>query len=195
MSLTHSSGGTYLAVDAIKVALLELGYEDLHELEDALKSTVEEFLSSLPHVELLEVDGKKVIRSKPENSLKAKEIQPGSPQKLVFQVSKREDLQVTCLKTPEATIQIPELEFEIGADEHRVIDTIWNHISKAIFNLSVHISIESPEMNNERRESIQETIDALSGCLDVDTPFTWVVLDPTGKCEIHPDTNVHTLPL
>lgn len=42
------------------------------------------------------------------------------------------------MKAKNAVIEIPELEFEIAASGKRVIDTVYNHISGAIFELTRH---------------------------------------------------------
>ena len=47
-------------------------------------------------------------------------------------------------QAPSAVISIPELEFEIGADQKRHIDTIYNHIGAAILNLGRYVAQASP---------------------------------------------------
>ena len=42
---------------------------------------------------------------------------------------------------PGAMAEIPELEFEIGADHKRRVDSIYNHIGGAIFNLERHVEM------------------------------------------------------
>ena len=36
---------------------------------------------------------------------------------------------------PGAFVEIPELEFEIGADHKRRVDSVYNHVGASIFNL------------------------------------------------------------
>jgi hypothetical protein len=45
------------------------------------------------------------------------------------------------MKSPNAWIEVPELEFEISASGKRVIDTVYNHISGAIFELTRHAAL------------------------------------------------------
>lgn len=42
------------------------------------------------------------------------------------------------MKGPNAWIEVPELEFEIAASGKRVIDTVYNHVAGAIFELTRH---------------------------------------------------------
>ncbi len=46
-----------------------------------------------------------------------------------------------CLKSPHATVEIPELEFEISADGKKRIDSLYNHIAQAVFNLGNHVQV------------------------------------------------------
>jgi hypothetical protein len=45
-----------------------------------------------------------------------------------------------CLKSEWATIEIPELEFELSADGKRHTDSIYNHIASAVYNLGNCVS-------------------------------------------------------
>eukprot|EP00959_Pyramimonas_sp_CCMP1952_P232465 4858084-Pyramimonas_sp.AAC.1 len=58
-AIYQSQPTAWLPVESIGMMLThELGYEDVEEFEDALKSTFSQFLAALPHIELQEVDGK-----------------------------------------------------------------------------------------------------------------------------------------
>jgi len=57
---------------------------------------------------------------------------------LAFQVQTRRDLWRVCHKSPHARIELPALEFEISADGRRAVDTLYNHIARAVFNLTSH---------------------------------------------------------
>eukprot|EP00976_Prorocentrum_cordatum_P053956 1088102-Prorocentrum_minimum.AAC.3 len=60
-AIYQSQPTAWLPVESIGMMLThELGYEDVEEFEDALKSTFSQFLAALPHIELQEVDGKEV---------------------------------------------------------------------------------------------------------------------------------------
>ena len=73
---------------------------------------------------------------------------------------------------------MPHLEFEIGCTQKRTIDTIYNHITTAIWNLSQHM--RQPGVPEEHKANILTTVDELNKCLDVEEPFTLIVDDPTG---------------
>lgn len=55
--------------------------------------------------------------------------------KMTVKISSTADLWRTCYKSPYATIEIPELEFEFSADGKRHTDSIYNHIGSAVYNL------------------------------------------------------------
>jgi hypothetical protein len=40
-------------------------------------------------------------------------------------------------------VEIPELEFEISADGKKRIDSLYNHIAQAVFNLGNHVQVGS----------------------------------------------------
>jgi hypothetical protein len=46
------------------------------------------------------------------------------------------------LKSPMARLEIPELEFEISADGKKKVDSLYNHLASAIFNLGNHVRLE-----------------------------------------------------
>lgn len=97
-----------------------------------------------------------------------------------FPIKTREDLQVVCVKSPSATVTIPEIEFSIGNDGKRAIDTIYNHIGQALFQLEFYSSHCEPE----KKEAVLSTVNQLRQCLDLDFEWTWVVEDPSGMSEI-----------
>jgi hypothetical protein len=61
--------------------------------------------------------------------------------KMTVQVASTADLWRVCLKSKWATIEIPELEFEISADGKRHTDSIYNHIASAVYNLGNYVSV------------------------------------------------------
>lgn len=62
------------------------------------------------------------------------------PVKMTVKVNSTTDLWRVCLKSKWATIEIPELEFEISADGKRRTDSIYNHIASAVYNLGNYVS-------------------------------------------------------
>jgi hypothetical protein len=54
---------------------------------------------------------------------------------MTVKINSTADLWRTCYKSPHATIEIPELEFEFSADGKRHTDSIYNHIGAAVYNL------------------------------------------------------------
>ena len=164
----------------------ELGYEDEDEFEDALKGTFRSFCEAMPHVEVRErADGSCEMR------LKVVTNRSTTPRKLVMKMESRSELYTVCLKAPDAKIEIPELEFEIGADSKVHVDTIYNHIGAAILNLGRYVA-QAPEsqLDDERRNKIVDTITLLNILLDVERPWTFIVHDPSGQSEFKPDDKV-----
>ena len=99
--------------------------------------------------------------------------------RMVCRVESRSDLYRVCFKAPDARVEIPELEFEIGADQKNRIDTIYNHIGAAILNLGRYVAQASPaELNDDNRNKIVDTITLLNILLDVERPWTFIVHDP-----------------
>ena len=165
----------------------ELGYEDKDEFEDALKGTFEEFCRTLPHLEVREKDGGE---SRCEMRLRVDDREE-RPMRMVCRVESRSDLYRVCFKAPDAKVEIPELEFEIGADQKNRIDTIYNHIGAAILNLGRYVAQASEaELNDDNRNKIVDTITLLNILLDVEKPWTFIVHDPKGKSEFKPTEGV-----
>jgi hypothetical protein len=54
-------------------------------------------------------------------------------------ITSTQDLWRVCLKSKWARIEIPELEFEISADGKRHVDSIYNHIASAVYNLGNYV--------------------------------------------------------
>ena len=71
---------------------------------------------------------------------------------------------------PGAMAEIPELEFEIGADHKRRVDSIYNHIGGAIFNLERHVEMlgEDGEQASRERQGIMDVCDELRKVLDME---------------------------
>uniref|UniRef100_A0A7S0QV38 ZPR1 jelly-roll domain-containing protein n=1 Tax=Pyramimonas obovata TaxID=1411642 RepID=A0A7S0QV38_9CHLO len=189
-AIYQSQPTAWLPVESIGMMLThELGYEDLDEFHDALKCTFSQFLESLPHIEIQEVDGKEKFRVKPPPPPEARGGKVST-----LRMTSRQDLWRVCLKSPNATASIPEIEFEIGADSKRHIDSVYNHVAGAIFNLSQYVSSHTG-MPNEDREKIAATVDQLSQLLDMQQPWTWVISDPDGMSEFKPSAGVEVTPL
>eukprot|EP00961_Rhodomonas_salina_P272565 3683112-Rhodomonas_salina.3 len=190
----QSAGDAWMSADsAMKMMCNNLGYEDEGEFEDALKTSFGEFLKALPHIEAKiqddgsNADGKLVFRFKP--------MPPASQRKMFikkFVVATREDLWRVCHKAPSAVLELPDIEFEIGADAKRKIDSIYNHIGSAVYNLSMHVSTLGKQLSNDHKEKIGETVQQLNALLDVEKPFTILLHDRTGISEIVPEEGVET---
>lgn len=129
------------------------------------------------------VNGQPVFRMIPPPPLHARH---GIIMKL--RVTKSEDLWRCLLKAPDATIEIPELEFEAGASQKRQIDAVFNHVTTACFNLGQHVR-EAP-LSAEVKDKIIETIDDLTHYLDIPHPWDIVVRDPSGLSSFKPDDGV-----
>lgn len=180
------TGVEWLPVDHVGSALCnDLGYEDMPEFEDALKGTFEAFLDHLPHV-IKEV----------RNGRAYFQIRPDPPQsswracKMTVKIESTKDLWRVCLKSPNARIEIPELEFEISADGKRHIDSIYNHIAAAVYNLGNYVRQAGSSLSEDHKSKIMDTVIALNIFLDVPKPFTWILHDPSGSSEFKPMEDV-----
>jgi C4-type Zn-finger protein len=96
------------------------------------------------------------------------------------------DLWRVCLKSQHARVEIPELEFEISADGKRHIDSIYNHIASAVYNLGQHVRQCKGALSADHADKIMDTVIALNAFLDVPKPWTWIVHDPSGISEMKP---------
>lgn len=180
---------TWIAVESAANWLCQqLGYGDYDELEDALHGSLADFLTQLPHFD--------VKRPNPEDTNESvrfrsnlKDHIPGRPCKITFSVQDRGDLWVVMLKPKGAWIEIPELEFEIGRGDSRQVDTIYNIIGEAVFQLGTYLQNNHGIISEERFEGIYQAIHQLNGILDVEQPFTWIVHDPTGTCTFKPHSD------
>ena len=177
---------TWIAVEAAANWLCQqLGYEDYGELEDALHSSLEDFLIQLPHFDV----------KKPEPGAEDQTVRfrsnfrddaTGRPCKISFRVETRGDLWDVMLKPKGSWIEIPEIEFEIGRSDARQVDTIYNYIGEAVYNLGAYLRANHTVISQERFDGIYATIHQLNALLDVDQPFTWVIHDPTGTASFKP---------
>lgn len=190
----QSAGDSWMTCNAAaNIICSSLGYEDQGELEDAIKCDWQEFIKAMPHLETkLQDDGSfaqglLVFRMKP--------LVPVHDRKMfikTFKVNTRQDLWRVCHKAPSAVLEFPDIEFEIGADAKRKIDSIYNHISGAVYNLSMHVSSLGAQLSEDHKDKISETIHELNVLLDVEKPFTILLHDRTGISEIRPEDGVTT---
>jgi len=86
------------------------------------------------------------------------------------------------VKSPDATIYIPEIEFSCGNDGKSRIDTIYNHVGNYVFDLEMFAT----KCDEERKRLILETVSMLRKCLDLDMEWTWVLVDMSGVSEMDP---------
>mmetsp|Transcript_19063 Transcript_19063/g.44827 ORF Transcript_19063/g.44827 Transcript_19063/m.44827 type:complete len:213 (-) Transcript_19063:166-804(-) len=175
-------GVEWLPVDAITNFLCnDLGYEDLDEFEDAIQGSFQDFLAAFPHIEVKEVEGKLLFS--------VRKLEPKGPRKLVLTVaSAKQLLETTFMKALDAELEIPHLEFSIGADQRRHIDSLYNHIVAAHHELEAHC--QNLGDRPEEKASILETISGLNEALEVQEPFDMVVKDPSGLSEFKPEEGV-----
>lgn len=187
LSLIQETGAEGVLVDAVATTLTaDLGYADKNELEDALKSSFEDFLNCLPDIEITrDSEDRKLMRIKPlQLNPEGGYVKPLRASQLAFQVQSREDLKTICVKAPGAVIRIPELEFDFGPQQIKQTDTLYNFIGIAITQLSTHTST-SDLMDSETKAKIDAAVNELEKLLDVEIPWTWLVFDKTGMSEIH----------
>ena len=143
----------------------------------------EEFLRVLPHVEVR-------LNNKGAAEFRVLKPDPGArPCTLTLRVKDRTDLWRVLFKAPDARIEIPQLEFEVGQANKRHIDSVYNHISNAVWNLSSHIRGRT-DLSAEYVASITQTIEGLTELLDGESPFDFVIHDPTGFSVFKPSVGV-----
>uniref|UniRef100_A0A7S4B839 ZPR1 jelly-roll domain-containing protein n=1 Tax=Chrysotila carterae TaxID=13221 RepID=A0A7S4B839_CHRCT len=182
-SIYHSQPTEWLALEPIGSMICHLWYEDMDDFEDAVGGSFEEFLRVLPHIEVKK-------NEKGASVFKVLKPDPNAlPCTLTLHVKTRADLWRVFFKAPDASVRIPHLEFEIGCTHKRHIDTVYNHITNAVWNLSSHIRGRT-DLDSAYVEGVTETIDQLNALLDIETPFDVVVDDPTGFSIFKPDEDV-----
>mmetsp|Transcript_2898 Transcript_2898/g.5372 ORF Transcript_2898/g.5372 Transcript_2898/m.5372 type:complete len:276 (-) Transcript_2898:162-989(-) len=165
-----------------------LGYEDVEELNSAMNMTFSTFVQGFPHIDTKNDDeGRLVFRVKKERPK-----EEWTARKMVYKINSTKDLWTVFLKSKNAIVRIPELnDFEFSPDGVKRIDTIYNHIGTAIFNLGNHVRQGPGKLDSyERREKIMTVVYQLNTLLDVPRPFTWEVYDPSGTCEFKPSDAV-----
>merc|ERR1719369_2455725 len=122
---------------------------------------------------------------------KCDKVEPGPPRTLTLEVRDTKQLLDTILlKAPDADLQIPHLEFAIGADQKRHIDSLYNHIVAAKEHLETHC--QALGANSEEKAKILMTTESLASLLDVEEPFEICIIDPSGRSEFKPDDTVTT---
>ena len=187
----QSSPTEWLQVEAVGQMIINVQgwYEDYDEFEDAVGGSFEGFLRALPHIE---------VRKREDGVAEFKVLLPdpdASPTVYTLEVKTREDLWRVLYKSADACVRIPSIDFEIGADSKRRIDTVYNHITQAVWNLSSHLRGQQGAEASENAAAIAETVDALNAMLDVDEPFTLIVDDPTGASQFKPTDGVEVVTL
>lgn len=118
--------------------------------------------------------------------------------RISFTVTEREDLWRVVLQGSQATIEIPELEFAIRPEAHRRIDTIYNFIAAAVYNLGNHVAVNGRAakqglggLPEQEAQYICASIDELNRLLDLQQTFTVVIVDPQGISDLKPLEGAH----
>lgn len=187
----NPNGCEWLPVEQVaNLMCQELGYEDVAEFEDALHGTFPAFLDALPHVTRRkdEATGRELFQLRPDP--------PRSewrPVTMTARITSTADLWRVCLKSKHARVEIPELEFEISADGKRHIDSIYNHIAAAVYNLGNYVGQANTGLSEDHKNKIMDTVIALNILLDVEKPFTVVLHDPSGTSEYKPMEGVEVV--
>jgi len=179
-ALVKEAGADWLRVSAAAYAVMDdLGYEDMDSFEATLGQTFVEWIKRIGIVEFKEDEqGFLVFRPRPTNhdndNIKA------SGFTMSLSIKTKQHLQVVVVKSPDATIYIPEVEFSCGIDGKTQIDSIYNCIAGHIFNLELF----AQKVDEERARLILETSNLLRKCLDLDMEWNFVLVDPSGASEM-----------
>ena len=202
--LYKSQPGEWLPIAGIGAYLAsELGYEDIDEFEDALKCDFKTFIGKLPHVRVSVVESelqpgtfREVFRVRASSSESNANANANAPRVMRLRVKTREDLWRVFMKSPNAEMEIPEIDFRVGGDAKRVVDSVYNHVAAAVFNLETHVShMASSATNREEREGIEKTCESLRKMLDLEREFTLTVYDVEGASAFKPDDGVEVEPM
>jgi len=177
-TLVKEAGAEWLRVTAAAHAVMDdLGYEDLDSFETTLGESFESWLKRIGKLEFRTNDqGFTECRIRPCDNEQVKL----SGFTMILNVKTKQHLQVVVVKSADATVYIPELEFSCGCDGKTQIDTIYNHISGHIF----HLEMFAQKVDEERQVLILETVAMLRTCLDLDMEWNFVLVDPSGKSEM-----------
>ena len=206
--LYKSQPGEWLPIAGIGAYLAsELGYEDIDEFEDALKSDFKTFIGKLPHVRVSGVESelqpgtfREVFRvcssSNASSNASNATADANAPRVMRLRVKTREDLWRVFMKSPNAELEIPEIDFRVGGDAKRVVDSVYNHVAAAVFNLETHVShMASTATSRAEREGIEKTCESLRKMLDLEREFTLTVYDYEGASAFKPDDGVDVEPM
>ncbi|KAJ3165199.1 hypothetical protein HDU88_004282 [Geranomyces variabilis] len=165
-----------LPIDNIAQLLTnELGYEDLAEFEDSLHGTFAQFLSAIPEIDLDLAT--QTFRFRPEPTQ-----EEWVHKRWTINVTHRDQLWWVLSKSAHAWIEIPEIEFEIAADGARHIDSFYNHIANAAYNIARHAAAATAP-DSADATAMAETVANLHSLLDLDQPFTIIIHDPSGTSD------------
>jgi len=182
----EQTGIEWVPLDGIKNFLCQdLGYEDIDEFEDALQGTFEEFMRCFPHIELRTSIAVADENDEPSWEFRVRPLRPGPPRKMCLRVEDSRQLLDTCfMKAPDAEIELPAIGMTIGADQKRIIDSLWNHVERAKQNLETHAT--SLGGGSEEAAKLLEVVQQLASMLDVEEPFVLLIHDPTSQSELNP---------
>eukprot|EP01104_Vermistella_antarctica_P016656 TRINITY_DN571_c0_g1_i1.p1 TRINITY_DN571_c0_g1~~TRINITY_DN571_c0_g1_i1.p1 ORF type:complete len:266 (+),score=69.34 TRINITY_DN571_c0_g1_i1:25-798(+) len=179
----------WITVDGVaQILSRDLGYEDQDGLEASLGCSFEEFIRALPHFEVKVQDDETSVKG--HLVCRMKNVVIGIPTVKTLHVKTRQDVWRTFLKGKNARVEIPELEFEIGIDSKRVVDTIYNHIARASFNLGQHMRDSRDSLSEDHLMKIGAVVIALNELLDVNEPWTFICHDPEGMSVFNPEEGV-----
>jgi len=185
-SIQEAAPNEWLLCKNVEQMLIRyLAHEDLDELEDALKGTLEEFIKLFPHISWRQ--GTEGVEFK---------ILPDAvnePRQLVIRIREMRDLYKVVSKPKDSRVIIPEIEFEIGENQQRQINTVFNHCAESILNLGVEA--KSGAFQGFVLDRIADTLGELNDLLDVNKPWTFIVRDPSGHCIVKPDCGYYVLPM
>lgn len=133
---------------------------------------------------------------------KHSEIKPGNGyapqgQKISVKINSSEDLSRDVLKSDHAGISIPEIKFELTygtlGGKFTTIEGVLNEVLEQLGrNRGFY---EGDSTDDETKQNYEKFMDSLRDCLEVKTPFTFVLDDPSGASFIEgrangvPDTN------
>ncbi|RXG73859.1 Zinc finger protein ZPR1-like protein [Armadillidium vulgare] len=148
------------------------------------KGTTKLLLTKIPHYKEIIITSFECFDCGEKNN----QIQSSSFQefgvKYELNVMSTEDLSRQIVKSDEATISVPELDFEIPSNRQRgEVNTVEGIVRKAIDGLSQDQETRKA-LDIDLYEKIQHFIEKLEELLEVKCPFKLILNDPSGNSYI-----------
>ncbi|KAJ1498115.1 hypothetical protein HMI56_005185 [Coelomomyces lativittatus] len=122
------------------------------------------------------------------------------PTQYIYHVTQPHHVWNVLIKSPLASIEIPELDLEIHPDGRKTYETLWHLLSTLVLNLSTYVMDNTPsnsvsfstedqnqnqnqnqnEDQDEKSKKLMSMVSKIGNLQDLDMPWTVIVNDPSG---------------